>query len=177
MPSYTYIGDNVSISLRGVTFPHGEPVEIEDAEFQRKLDALAYFASDKPKPEPEVALVGAAPVMPTREQMEWTGLNYIADRMALQHGATNTGELFNAIIDAIRRQVATEVKPEVIEVPAEEEVEEPASGDAEIPSDWREMHWKRQMVLAKQFTDEEIANGGDAVAIIELELERRGLDT
>ena len=175
MPSYTYTGDNVSISLRGVTFPHGEPVEIEDVEFQAKLDALAYFASDKPKPEPDMVPVAAAPVMPTREQMEWTGLNYIADRMALNHGATNNGELFNAIIDAIRRQVASEVKPEVIETPAEDAPE--ADEDANIPSDWREMHWKRQMVLAKQFTDQEIVNGGDAVAVIELELERRGLNT
>ena len=71
--------------------------------------------------------------------------------------------------------MASEVKPEVIETPAEDTPE--ADEDADIPSDWREMHWKRQMVLAKQFTDQEIVNGGDAVAVIELELERRGLNT
>ncbi|MEM8615487.1 MAG: hypothetical protein AAGF20_00985 [Pseudomonadota bacterium] len=44
----------------------------------------------------------------------------------------------------------------------------------DIPENWRDLHWRQRVKIAKRFTDEEITNGGDATAAIELELEARG---
>lgn len=173
MPSYTYTGEQVAISFRGFTFPHGEAVEVEDTDLQTKLDRLPYFESDKPKPKPSASVAVAADPIP-REQAEWMGLNYIADRMALKHNATNSGELFNAIIDAVRVQVAKEITPAEPVEAADEETEDE---DVDIPSDWRELHHSTRIKLAKRLPDgEAVESNADAIALIELELERRDLN-
>lgn len=51
---------------------------------------------------------------------------------------------------------------------------EPAAPLAPIPEDWRELPWPRLSSLAASVSDEKIKSKEDAVAAIEMELERRG---
>ena len=172
MPSYTYNGLEESITLRGVTFLKGEPVEV-DADFESKLDSLPYFTSDKPKPK--------ATNMTALRDEEIDGYK----RQIAGLEAENAG---------LRKRLneASQTAPEAIPVdvtPEEEVISEYTPGAADpdleiphpgapklepIPDDWRELHWKRKVVLAKKFTDMEIANEADAVTAIELEIETRG---
>lgn len=164
MPSYTYTGLEESIVLRGITFPKGEAVEVSDAGFEAKLDAMPYFTSDKPQVEqtyvdPESEEVAGL----KRKIAALEAENATLRKQIVEYtNAANEAEIF-------------EPEPEPVEAddlemidPKEPDVSEP------IPDDWREWHWKRQMVLAKKFTDQEISNQADAVAAIELELEARG---
>lgn len=166
MPSYTYTGPENSITLRGIDFPQGEAVEVSDAEFQKKLDNLPFFDSDKPK---EVAKPAA--VSDSEKDAEISRLKREVGRLTHE-------------VQSLQRQLDEYGADEVatpVEVSPEEEViseytpgEKQSEPEADIPEDWREMHWKRQVVIAKKFTDMEISNQADAVAAIELELERRG---
>lgn len=172
MPSYTYNGLEESITLRGVTFLKGEPVEV-DADFESKLDSLPYFTSDKPKPK-------ATNITALRDQ-EIDGYK----RQIAGLEAENAG-----LRKRLNEASQPALEPTPVKVTPEEEViseytpgqpdpdlEIPHPGAPkleEIPADWRDMHWKRQLVLAKKFTDMEINNGSDAVTAIEMELERRG---
>lgn len=173
MPSYTYTGLEESIVLRGITFPKGEAVEVSDAGFEAKLDAMPYFTSDKPKVE-------QAHVDPESEEV--AGLKRKIAALEAEN-ATLRKQLAEYVdaadeaedIDSASAPVGVRIKndpppPGDVEFvnPKEPDVSEP------IPDDWREWHWKRQMVLAKKFTDQEISNQADAVAAIELELEARG---
>ena len=164
MPSYTYTGLEESIVLRGVTFPKGEAVEVSDAGFELKLDAMPYFTSDKPKVEqtyvdPESEEVAGL----KRKIAALEAENATLRKQIVEYtNAANEAEIFEPEPEPV---VADDL--EMID-PKEPDVSEP------IPDDWRDWHWKRQMVLAKKFTDQEISNQADAVAAIELELEARG---
>jgi len=43
------INDQTEITLRGVTFAKGKPVEVADGDFQDRLVRLDYFAVAKPR--------------------------------------------------------------------------------------------------------------------------------
>ncbi|NQY98620.1 MAG: hypothetical protein HRT82_15820 [Henriciella sp.] len=185
MPSYTYNGPNKSITLRGVEFPQGEAVLVDDADLEKKLDNLPFFDGDKPK-----EVVKPVAVSDSEKDVEIAQLKRTIGR--LEHENT-----------VLRRRVAEYEapidEPTPVEITPEEEViseytpgePEPAAeddpdleiprrggptgpADVEIPDDWRDMHWKRQQVLARKLTDMEITNQEDAVTAIEMELERRG---
>lgn len=164
MPSYTYTGLEESIVLRGVTFPKGEAVEVSDAGFEAKLDAMPYFTSDKPKVEqtyvdPESEEVAGL----KRKIAALEAENATLRKQIVEYtNAANEAEEFEPEPEPV---VADDL--EMID-PKEPDVSEP------IPDDWRDWHWKRQMVLAKKFTDMEINNQSDAVTAIEMELEARG---
>lgn len=163
MPSYTYTGSDIEFLMRGVHFPQGEAVEINDPGFEAKLDNLPYFTSDKPKPK-------ATTVVALRDEEIEGYQRHIAGLEA--ENATlrkRISELEGADPEPIVA-VEPDEEPEVVETYTPNEQE----AAVEIPEDWRDMHWKRQMVLAKKFTDMEIENQADAVTAIELELERRG---
>lgn len=51
--------------------------------------------------------------------------------------------------------------------------DDPPPGSVEIPDDWRALKWPALRSLASKVSDEPIHNHADAVAAIELELERR----
>ncbi len=181
MPSYTYNGPNKSITLRGVEFPQGEAVLVDDADLEKKLDNLPFFDGDKPK-----EVVKPVAVSDSEKDVEIAQLKRTIGR--LEHENT-----------VLRRRVAEYEapidKPTLVEITPEEEVISeytPGAEDdpdfdipplgrdksepeqVEIPDDWRDMHWKRQQVLARKLTDMEITNQEDAVTAIEMELERRG---
>lgn len=164
MPNYTYTGMDPSISLRGITFPQGEAVEVDDPAFEAKLGVLPYFSSDKPE--------SATKPAPNSE----------ADTPQVQElrRKVNALEAENATLRRQLLEATGEQEPEedIFEEPEPVEVEmvDPNTPDEaiEIPEDWRDWHWKRQMVLAKNFTDMGISNQADAIAAIELELETRG---
>lgn len=62
------------------------------------------------------------------------------------------------------------------DAPAEPTQAEPTDAPAaavEIPADWRDLKWPALRSLALKVSDEPIRNHDDAVAAIELELERR----
>lgn len=44
---------------------------------------------------------------------------------------------------------------------------------ADIPEDWRELHWQQIRAIAVQFTSDPIQGKDEAVAVIEAELARR----
>lgn len=166
MPSYTYTGLDDSITLRGITFAQGSPVEIVDAGFEKKLDNLPYFSSDKPEALKEVA---DSLKDDTPEVQELKRKIY-----ALQ---TENASLRKQILEYTSEALAEE-EPEPEPEPVELESFDPNEPEetVEIPADWREWHWKRRMVLAKNFSDggDEIKNGEDADFIIEQELAARG---
>jgi len=170
MPNYTYTGPEIEFVMRGVHFPQGDEVEVTDPGFAAKLDNLPYFTSDKPKP------VATTVTALRDEEIE----GYQRKIAGLEAENAN-----------LRKQIADFATVEPEPAPVEPEVEEeittytptseadpdlriPHPGEEPIPDDWREWHWKRQMVLAKKFTDMEIKNQEDATTAIELELERRG---
>jgi hypothetical protein len=47
---YTFTGDQSEITLRGVTFPKGKAVDVEDEALRRKIDALPYFEQGIKRP-------------------------------------------------------------------------------------------------------------------------------
>jgi hypothetical protein len=166
MPNYTYTGLEEEFVLRGVSFPQSESVPVNDPEFEAKLDNLPYFDSDKPK-----ETVKPVAVSDSEKDTEISQLKRTIGRLEHENQVLKkrVGELEGAAASAEPEPQ----EPETIETFTPSSVSEPVS-EADIPDDWREMHWKRQVVLAKKFTDMEISNQTDAVTAIELELERRG---
>ncbi|MEL7226999.1 MAG: hypothetical protein AAGL17_19725 [Cyanobacteria bacterium J06576_12] len=166
MPSYTYTGLDESITLRGVTFLKGEAVDISDPAFERKLDGMPYFSTDKPE---------AAKAVP--ESMENDSPEVQELKRKLHAVEAENASLRRQILELTSDALAEpEPEPEIEAEPVELESFDPTEPEQiePIPDDWRDMHWKRQMVLAKKFTDMEINNQSDAVTAIEMELERRG---
>ncbi len=176
MPSYTYTGLEDSITLRGIEFPKGEAVEISDSAFEAKLDAMPYFNSDKPEADIAPPSAFDAPESPLEAELKRKVAALEAENATLRkllESATQPEPEATPVEVAPEEEVITEYTPGG----ADPDLDIPHRGAPkaeEIPADWREMHWKRQMVLAKKFTDMEITNQADAVTAIELELERRG---
>jgi len=82
------------------------------------------------------------------------------------------GELKSALI-----QNESEMPDEAFESPEEAKaaLTEPKIELVAIPSDWREIHHSSRIKLAQSLPDGEgVATNDDAIAFIELELERRG---
>lgn len=173
MPNYTYNGPDVSITLRGVVFPQGEEIEIDDKGLEAKLDALPYFTSDKPAPEVKPAVSVADGEQALLTKIAGLEAENAFLRRKLDEAVNTVGEM--AIEAEIGPAPELEAASDEIESYTPGEPDTPPV-DEEIPSDWREMHWKRQMVIAKKFTDEEVTDGTKAAEIIEKELARRDQD-
>ena len=182
MTKYTYTGLEESITLRGIDFPKGEAVEISDSAFEAKLDAMPYFNSDKPEADIAPPPAFDAPESPLEAELKRKVAALEAENATLRkllEAATQPEPEATPVEVAPEDEVITEYTPGEPEPVSDTDpdLDIPHRGAPkaeEIPADWREMHWKRQMVLAKKFTDMEITNQADAVTAIELELERRG---
>lgn len=163
MPAYTYIGDDESIRIRGVEFPNGSPVEVDDTDLAIKLDGLPYFTSDKPEPEEVSAVV-------TDDETRLKGLlELIAQkdtRIAELEAELATYKLTADAEDGIEPET---VDPDL-------EIPHPGAPKAvAIPADWREIHHSSRIKLAKSLPGgDQVVSNDDAIALIELELERRG---
>lgn len=160
MPAYTYIGDEESITLRGVEFPNGSPVEVDEKSFIHKLDLSPFFTSDKPEPE-EVSAVA------TEDDARLKGLlEVIAQKDAQIAELEAELATYKLTADA---ESGIETEPE----PSPEASNEP--DQINIPDDWAEIHHSTRIKLAKSLPGgEEVVSDEDAKALIELELERRG---
>ena len=163
MPNYTYTGMDPSITLRGVTFPAGEAVEIDDPAFESKLDALPYFSSDKPEPVQKEESSDSAEIAGLKRKI--SGLEAENATLRRQLAEALEGSEPEAEVEPI---TAIEEEPEL-------EMVDPGTPDeeVEIPEDWETLHWKQRLVIAKNFTDMDIANGDDADTVIRMELEAR----
>lgn len=175
MPSYTYTGPEISITLREVMFPQGEAIEVEDTELQKKLDNLPFFDSDKPKEvvKPVAVSNSEKDAEISRLEREVGRLNHEVKALRARIVELSTVEEATPVEVAPQDEVITEYTPGEPE-PEPETEPETVSEVVEIPEDWREWHWKRRLVLAKNFSDDEIKNGDDADFIIEQELRSRG---
>ena len=168
MPKYTYTGMDPSISLRGIVFPQGEAIEVDDPAFEAKLDALPYFSSDKPESAIKPAQNTEADTPQVQELKRKVHALEAENATLRRQLLEQAGEQAPVVEVADEEPTPVEaVEVEMVDPNTPEEV-------IEIPEDWRDWHWKRQMVLAKNFTDMEISNQADVIAAIELELETRG---
>jgi hypothetical protein len=164
MPAYTYIGPEPSITFRGILFPHGEPVSIEDMDLARKLARLDMFdgppVAEESKPE-------AKPAADNALQAENAELKKRLQSLQFAYDELNTR--FSNLEDEHYGLGDEEVPDDY--VPTEEQPEEPAVpeiGSGLVPDNWREMHWKQRVRMAKDFTDrDDIETAEQADAIIE----------
>lgn len=184
MPSYTYTGPEDEISLRGVTFPKGVPVPIDDKGFEAKLDNLPYFDTDKPEAAKAAPAAFEKPETEREAELKRKVAALEAENATLRKRIVELSEPepeATPVEVTPEEEVISEYTPGETEPAAEDDpdLDIPHRGAAkpqeiEIPEDWRDMHWKRQQVLARKLTDMEITNQEDAVTAIEMELERRG---
>lgn len=165
MPKYTYTGPQESMSFRGVLFPKGEPVEIDDPDFAHKLSCLSAF--DGPPVKREVKEAPAAPVNTSALEAENKKLK--ADLQSLQFAYDELNTRFKNLEDE-HYGLGEEELPEDY-VQTEDQPEEPAVpeiGSGLVPPNWREQHWKTRVRMAKDFTGrEDIETADEADAIIE----------
>lgn len=170
MPAYTYIGPEPSITFRGVLFPKGEPVEIDDPDFAHKLSCLSAF--DGPPVKQEVKEAPAAPVNTSALEAENKELKAALQSLQFAYDELNTR--FSNLED--EHYGLNDDEDDILDPPSdyveiEDQPEEPAVpeiGSGLVPPNWRDMQWKQRVRLAKDLTErDDIETADQADAIIE----------
>ncbi len=171
MADFTYNGPQASLVFRGILFPKGEAVTIEDTALAQKLGCLVEFGATPPEPKPDPDADRPAPHN-AENTLAIEVKRLEAENEHLRAAYDELDARYTALEEAFDVEEELEGDPADGDYPAaegdeEDETATPTIGSGILPEDWRSAHWKTKQKWCSELLGLAVSNDEEGTAALE----------